>query len=75
MKLTDLPKVTALVSERQKLEEMADAADLGLIILSVGSAMAGPDIVAVVRPVIMAEVRAQIAHVDRNLQSLGVEVD
>lgn len=75
MKATELPAVMDLIARRQKLEAMLDAAELSLINLSVGSAIAGPDIVAVVRPVIMAEVRAQIAHVDRNLQSLGVEVD
>jgi hypothetical protein len=75
VKATQLPAVMDLIARRQKLEAMLDAADLGLINLSVGAAIAGPDVVAVVRPVIMAEVRAQIAHVDRNLQALGVEVD
>lgn len=75
MKATQLPQVMALVSQRQKLQEMVDAADLGLINLSVGAAIANDSIKAVVRPVIMAEVRAQIAHLDRELKTLGVEVD
>ncbi len=75
MKATQLPAVMDLVARRQKLEAMADAADLGLINLSVGAAIAGEGIVAVVRPVIMAECRAQIAAVDRELRTLGVEVD
>lgn len=75
MKLTNLPRVTALVSRRQKLQEMIDAAELGLINLSVGAAIAAEDIKGVVRPVIIRECQAQIAAVDRDLMALGVEVD
>jgi hypothetical protein len=65
----------ALVSQRQKLQEMVDAAELGLINLSVGAAVAADDLKAVVRPVIMAECRAQISAVDRELAALGVDID
>lgn len=75
MKATQLPQVMALMSQRQKLQEMVDAAELGLINLSVGAAIAGDAVKAVVRPVIMAEVRAQIAQLDREQKALGVEVD
>lgn len=75
MKATQLPQVMALVTQRQKLQEMADAAELDLINLSVGAAIASDTIKAVVRPVIIAECKAQIAAVDRELKALGVEVD
>lgn len=75
MKATQLPQVMALVSQRQKLQEMADAAELDLINLSVGVAIASNSIKAVVRPVIIAECKAQMAAVDRELKALGVEVD
>lgn len=65
----------ALVTQRQKLQEMADAAELGLINLSVGAAIASDSIKAVVRTPIIAECKAQMAAVDRELKALGVEVD
>jgi len=75
VKATQLPQVMALVAQRQKLQEMADWAELGLINLSVGAAIASDAIKAVVRPVIIAECKAQMAAVDRELKALGVEAD
>lgn len=75
MKATQLPQVMALISQRQKLLAMVDAAEIGLINLSVGAAIAGEDIKAVVRPAIMLECTAQVAKIERELQALGVEVD
>lgn len=75
MKVTELPAVIEQVTLRQKLQDMADAADLGLINLSVGTAICNEGMKAVVRPVILAECRARIAHVDRTLAAWGVEVD
>jgi hypothetical protein len=75
VKATQLPAVMALVSQRQKLQEMVDAAELGLINLSVGAAIASDSIKAVVRPAIIGECRAQIALLDRELRTYGVEVD
>lgn len=75
MKATQLPQVMALMTQRQKLQEMVDAAELGLINLSVGAAIASDSIKAVVRPAIIAECKAQIAAVDRELKAHGVEVD
>lgn len=75
MKLTALPEVTALATRRQKLQEMADAAELGLIDLRIGSAYPYDSITAVTRPAIIAECRALIAQTDRDLKALGVEVD
>lgn len=75
MKLTQLPSVTALVTRRQKLQDMADAATLGLINLSIGAAIADEAMKAVVRPAIITECAACIAQIDRELAALGVVID
>ena len=75
MKLTQLPAANDLVSERQRLQDMVDAAELGLIDLKIGGKIPAESVVAVVRAPLIAECRAQIAAIDRQLAVLGVEVD
>ena len=75
MKLTDLPAVTTLVAERQRLQDMLDAAELGLVDLRIGAAVAGVSLVAVCHPAILTECRAQISAIERKLAALGVVVD
>ena len=75
MKLTSLPSVGALVTRRQALEAMADAAELGLIDVVVAGKFADDNVKAVCLPVVAAECRAQMAAIDRELEALGVEVD
>lgn len=75
MKATQLPWVIDLITRRQKLHDMADAAELGLINLSVGVGIADDAMKAVVRPPILVECRARIAGIDRELAALGVEID
>ena len=75
MKATQLPQVMALVAERRKLQEMADAAELGFITMQVGGKWPADGLVAVCRAPFIAECRAQIADIDRQLAKVGVEVD
>lgn len=75
MKATQPCRVMALAAKRHKLQEMANAAKVGLINLSVAASIAGASINASVRPAIIAEYRAQIAAVDPDLKALGAEVD
>lgn len=75
MKLTQLPAANDLVSARQRLQDMADAAELGLIDLKIGGKIPAESVVAVARAPLIAECRAQIAAIDRKLAALGVEVD
>ena len=75
MKATDLPMVTELIARRQKLQDMVDAAELGLINLSVGTVFVGEDIKAVCRPAIICECRAQMAAIEKQLATYGIEVD
>lgn len=75
MKLTELPTATELVAQRHRLQEFADAAELGLMALTVGGKYPSDSLVAVCRAPFIAECRAQIAEVDRALAKLGVEVD
>lgn len=75
MKLTQLPAANHLVSDRQRLQDMADPAELGLIDLRVGGKIPPESVVAVTRAPIIAECRAQIAAIDRQLAQLGVELD
>lgn len=75
MKLTQLPTANELVSERQRLQYMVDAAELGLIDLKIGGKIPAESVVAVTRAPLIAECRAQIAAIDRQLAVLGVEVD
>ena len=75
MRLTELPAANNLVSDRQRLEDMADAAELGLIDLKLGGKIPAESVIAVTRAPLIAECRAQIAAIDRQLAALGVEVD
>jgi hypothetical protein len=75
VKLTALPAVTQLVAQRQRLQDMVDAAELGLIDLRVGAAVAGVALVSVCHPAIVGECRAQICQIERELAALGVEID
>jgi len=75
MKLTELPAANHLVSDRQRLQDMVDAAELGLIDLKIGGKIPAESVVAVTRAPLIAECRAQIAAIDRQLAMLGVEVD
>ena len=75
MKLTELPAANELVDQRHRLQAFADAAELGLITLQVGGKYPADSLVAVCRAPFIAECRAQIADVDRQLAKLGVQVD
>lgn len=75
MNLIDLPNVSQLAKERQAFQDMADAAELGLINLSIGSRVADESMCAVVKPTIVTECMAQIARIDRQLRQVGVKVD
>lgn len=75
MKLTSLPAVNALVAERQKMQDMLDAAELGYVYLRIGAAAAGASLVSVCHPAILTECRAQICRIERELAALGVVVD
>lgn len=75
MKLTDLPRVNALVAQRQNLQDMLDAAELGLVDLRIGAAIADINLVSVCHPAIITECRAQIAQIERQLGALGVMID
>lgn len=75
MKLTALPTATQLVEQRHKLQAFADAAELGLITMTVGGKHPADSVIAVCRAPFIAECRAQMADIDRQLAKLGLEVD
>ena len=75
MKLTQLPIVTDLVAQQQRLQDMVDAAQLSLIDLRIGGKAADLNVISVCHPAILRECRAQIANIESRLRTLGVEID
>lgn len=75
MKVTQLPAANDLVSQRHKLQSLADTAEIGIFDVVVGGKYASESLKAVCLAPFIAECNAQIAAIDRQLAELGVEVD
>lgn len=67
-----------LLTRIQALEAPYESVPLGCVptyCITIDAERLGEDILALVRPVIVAEYRAQIMQLDRDLAALGVDAD
>ncbi len=74
MKLSMFPIVKRTVEARERIENLIDRAEIGQLFVTVGGQQQDEAMSAVVKPVIIGELKARRASLDRDLEAYGVQV-
>ena len=75
MKLSLLPIVQRAVKARGDIDELLACIDIDAVQVIIRANYQDDAMVALVKPVIAAELKARRAQIDRDLESYGVKVD
>lgn len=75
MKLAMLPIVQRTVKARNDIDELLAAIDLDMVQVIIRSTYQDDAMVALVKPVIVAELKARRTSLERDLESYGVVVE
>lgn len=68
------PIVQRTVEARGRIENLIAAVEIGQLNVSIGVHLQGDAMSAVVKPVVLAELRGRLASLDRDLEAYGVAV-
>lgn len=74
MKLSMFGIVKRTIEARERIENLIASAEIGHVFVTVGGTQQDEAMCAVVKPVVIAELKARRASLDRDLESYGVEV-
>lgn len=74
MKLSMFPIVKRTIATRDQLEQLIAEVEIGRLQVSIAAQVQDEAMIALVKPVVLMELKGRLASLDRDLEAYGVQV-
>lgn len=74
MKLSMFPIVKRTIATRDQLEQLIAEVEIGRLQVSIAAQVQDEAMIALVKPVVLRELKGRLASLDRDLEAYGVQV-
>lgn len=74
MKLSMFPIVKRTIATRDQLEQLIAEVEIGRLQVSIAAQVQDEAMIALIKPVVLMELKGRLASLDRDLEAYGVQV-